>query len=454
MEVLKNQREFFRTQQTKQIAFRKRSLKRLQKEIESKEDAICDALYADFKKPRFETLVAESQFVLSELKLAIKNLELWARPERKSSSLANWPSSDHIYKEPYGSVLIIAPWNYPFQLVFTPLIGALAAGNTVVVKPSEATPNTSKIIQEIITGVFPKEYVAVIEGGVAVSQQLLTQDWDYIFFTGSTRVGKIVYESAAKHMTPVTLELGGKNPCIVDQTAVIDLSAKRIVWGKFLNAGQTCIAPDYILVHRKVKDKLITSIKRHIINCFGPAIETSPNYARLVNEKHYQGLKEMLVGENIIFGGETNDRDNFMAPTLIDTPKMEGKVMKGEIFGPILPIITYETIEEIANLISRYDKPLATYVFSTDRKFQDKIISDFSFGGGAINDTIIQITNKNLPFGGVGPSGIGAYHGKETFELFSHHKAIIKKANWIDPPFRYPPYTLPIRLIKKIKHLF
>lgn len=305
MDILKRQRDFFDSQQTKNLAFRKMALKDLQKEIELREDAICDALYADFKKPKFETLAAETQFVLAELKLAIKNLALWARPERKSGTLLNWPSSDWIYKEPYGSVLIIAPWNYPFQLVFAPLIGAIAAGNTAVVKPSEATPNTSRIVQEIITTVFMPEHVSVVEGGVEVSQRLLSQKWDYIFFTGSTRVGKIVYESAAKHLTPVTLELGGKNPCIVDDTAAINLAAKRIVWGKFLNAGQTCIAPDYILVHSRVKDKLIEALKRSIEHSFGKSVETSPDYTRLVDEKHYNGLKAMLQGEAILYGGET-----------------------------------------------------------------------------------------------------------------------------------------------------
>ncbi|MDV7139007.1 aldehyde dehydrogenase [Maribacter sp. TH_r10] len=454
MEVQKTQIEFFNSQETKSVAFRKKALKRLQKEIEAKEEAICDALYADFKKPRFETLAAETQFVLAELKLAIKNIELWTRPERKSSTLLNWPSSDWIYKEPYGSVLIIAPWNYPFQLVFAPLIGAIAAGNTVVVKPSEATPNTSKIVDEIITAVFLPEHVSVVEGGVEVSQQLLAQKWDYIFFTGSTRVGKIVYESAAKHLTPVTLELGGKNPTIVDQTASLSLAAKRIVWGKFLNAGQTCIAPDYILVHNSVKNKLIEALKESIIKCYGNPIEDSPDYARLVNAKHYAGLKDMLQGETILFGGETNDSDNYLSPTLVDEPKMDSALMKGEIFGPILPIIAFDNLKDIDKYISHYGKPLATYLFSTDKKFQQKIISEYSFGGGAINDTVIQITNKKLPFGGVGPSGIGSYHGKTSFDLFSHQKAIIKKPNWLDVPLRYPPYNLPLKFIKKVKHLF
>ncbi len=454
MELLQKQRDFFATQQTKDISFRKKALKKLQKEIISREDDIAEAIYKDFKKPKFETLAAETQFVLAELKLVIKNIELWARRERKSATLMNWPSSDWIYKEPYGAVLIIAPWNYPFQLAFAPLIGAIAAGNTVVVKPSEVTPNTAKIISEIVASVFVPEHVSVVEGGVEVSQNLLAQKWDYIFFTGSTRVGQIVYESAAKHLTPVTLELGGKNPCIVDSTASIALAAKRIVWGKFLNAGQTCIASDYILVHSSIKDKLISALIKNITKCYGENIEASPDFSRTVNKGHYKGLKAMLEGEEIIFGGNSNDEDNYLAPTLVNEPKLDSKLMHGEIFGPILPIIAYETEDDIHKYIMNYGKPLATYVFSNNKKFQKKVIDTYSFGGGAINDTVIQITNKKLPFGGVGASGIGAYHGRTSFDIFSHQKAIIKKANWLDAPLRYPPYNLPMKLVKKVKHLF
>lgn len=454
MEILLKQRAFFLSQQTKDVAFRKKALKKLQKEIIAREDDICDAVYADFKKPKFETLAAETQFVLAELKLTLKNIELWARPERKSATLMNWPSSDWIYKEPYGTVLIIAPWNYPFQLAIAPLIGAIAAGNTVIIKPSETTPHTSKIIVELIDSVFEADHVTVIEGGVDVSQKLLAQKWDYIFFTGSTRVGKIVYESAAKHLTPVTLELGGKNPCIIDPSASIDLAAKRIVWGKFLNAGQTCIATDYILVHNSVKKPLIEALTKSIKASYGDDVELSTDYARTVSQAHFTNLKKMLVGEEILFGGISNDDDNYLSPTLVNQPNLDSKLMQGEIFGPILPIIGYDTEEEIHKHIMNYGKPLATYVFSTNKKFQNKIINTYSFGGGAINDTVIQITNKKLPFGGVGSSGIGAYHGKTSFELFSHQKAIIKKANWLDAPLRYPPYNLPMKLVKKIKHLF
>ena len=453
-DILQTQRDFFQTQQTKDIAFRKQSLKRLQEEIVKREDAICDALYADFKKPKFETLAAETQFVLAELNYTLKKIDSWASPTRVSASWMNWPSSDYIYKEPYGAVLVIAPWNYPFQLAIAPLIGAIAAGNTAVVKPSEVTPHTAAIISEIIKAVFDPAHVTVVEGGVEVSQQLLAETWDYIFFTGSPQVGKIVYESAAKHLTPVTLELGGKNPCIVDDTASIALTAKRIVWGKFLNAGQTCIASDYILVHENVKDKLVEALKENITKCYGQNVEASPDFSRMVSDKHYKNLKDMLEGEDILFGGHSNDADYFLSPTLVNEPKMDSKLMEGEIFGPILPVISYKTEDDIHKYITNYGKPLAAYVFSNNKKFQQKIINTYSFGGGAINDTVIQITNKRLPFGGVGQSGIGAYHGKITFDIFSHHKAIIKKANWFEAPVRYPPYNVPIKFVKKIKHLF
>ncbi|MDT7828294.1 aldehyde dehydrogenase [Pricia sp. S334] len=454
MEQLKIQRDFFRTHRTKDVGFRKKALRRLQQEIIAREDAICDAIYADFKKPRFETLAAETQFVLADLKHTLKKMASWARPEKVGSSWMNWPSSDYIYKEPYGNVLIIAPWNYPFQLAIAPLIGALAAGNTAVIKPSEVTPHTAAIVSEIIKAAFKPEYVTVVEGGVETSQRVLAEKWDYIFFTGSTRVGQIVYESAAKHLTPVTLELGGKNPTIVDGTAAIATAAKRIAWGKFLNAGQTCIATDYVLVDSSVKQKLVEELKKSITDFYGENIENSPDYARTVSEKHYSGLKDMLKGEEILFGGNTNDSDNYLSPTLVNEPKLGSKLMEGEIFGPILPIISYENEADIDRHIAKYGKPLATYVFSNRKSFQKKIIDTYSFGGGAINDTVIQITNKRLPFGGVGASGIGAYHGRTSFDLFSHQKSIIKKANWLDIPLRYPPYTMPLKFVKKVKHLF
>ena len=445
-------KDYFKSGQSKKTAHRISVLKGLRAAIIRHEDAICDALYRDFKKPRFESLATETQFVLAELNYILKNLEWWGKPQKVSGSLSNFPSRDWIQHEPYGSVLIIAPWNYPFQLCISPLIGAVAAGNTVVLKPSEFTSHTASLIEKIVGEVFDPGHVAVIQGGVETSQELLAQKWDYIFFTGSTRVGKIIYQHAAKQLTPVTLELGGKNPCVIDATANISLSAKRIVWGKFMNAGQTCIAPDYLLVHQSVKEKLVGEIVKRIEKSYGKEINASPDFARIATKSHFARLVGMLAGQELLFGGDHEASDKYISPTLLDEPSLDSEVMKDEIFGPLLPIISYQVEEDLEEIILRYEKPLALYVFSNDRKFQKRIINNFSFGGGAINDTVIQITNKNLPFGGVGNSGIGGYHGKHSFELFSHKKGIIKKSNWMELPVRYAPYKAFVKLAKWFKH--
>jgi aldehyde dehydrogenase (NAD+) len=448
-----DQKKFFNTGRTRDLRFRKTLLKKLRKEIIRHEDAICNALYADFKKPKFETLIAETQFVLAELDLIYRHLELWAKPERVPSSLVNFPSSDRIYKEPYGSVLIISPWNYPFQLTLLPLIAAVAAGNTVALKPSEFTPETGEIIDKIVRAVFNPAHVSVFRGDAEISKKLLKEKWDYIFFTGSTGVGKIVYESAARQLTPVTLELGGKSPCIVDQTALPAQAARRIAWGKFLNAGQTCIAPDYILVHEQIKDRLVEELIISITNFFGDHPENSSDLARIISDRHFKRLIGLLDGEQILFGGQHNPDDRFIAPTLVDEPGRESTIMQEEIFGPLLPIISYRDEEELGSWINAHGKPLATYIFSKRRSFQKRVIEEFSFGGGVINDTLVHIGNKNLPFGGVGQSGIGSYHGKRSFDTFTHHKAVIRRGTWLDLKFRNPPYTLPLKLLKKLKHI-
>lgn len=432
------------------IQYRKETLTRLLYSIEENESRIIEALYKDFKKPEFEAVLTETNYVIGDLKQTIKNLKCWAKPKRVLPSILNFPSSDYIYSEPYGKVLVISPWNYPFQLALCPLIAAVAAGNSVVLKPSELTPNTSSIIAEIISKVFTKNHVEVIEGGVEVSQNLLAQKWDYIFFTGSVAVGKIVAKAAAEYMTPVTLELGGKNPCIIDETANIKLAAKRIVWGKFINAGQTCIAPDYLLVQEKVKLELVEHLKLEITNAYSDNPELSPDYSRIVNTRNWERLIKLIEPEKVLFGGQINSEDCYLGPTLIDETSFESPVMKEEIFGPILPILSYENESELDAIISKYDKPLSLYVFTTKDKFAEKIIQKFSFGGGCINDTVIHFSNNRLPFGGVGHSGIGAYHGKMSFDTFSHKKAIVKKANWLDLPMRYAPYKGKLTLIRKI----
>jgi len=432
------------------IIYRKKKLKQLLQVVINHEKEIISALYNDFKKPEFEVVVTETSYVISDLKDTIKNINSWAKPKWVLPSILNFPSSDYILHEPYGKVLIISPWNYPYQLALCPLIAAVAAGNQVVVKPSELTPNTSKIIAKIISEVFDKEHVEVAEGGIEVSEKLLAQRWDYIFFTGSVAVGKIVAKAAAEFLTPVTLELGGKNPCIIDKNCNIKLTAKRIVWGKFINAGQTCIAPDYIIANSKIKSKLIVALKEEIIIAYGENPEESKDFARIVNTKNWKRLKSFLDNETILYGGKINESDNYIAPTLLEDSKLDSLVMQDEIFGPILPIISYQEESEIEKIISKYEKPLSLYVFSNNTKWAKSIVKKYSFGGGCINDTVVHFSNKRLPFGGVGYSGIGAYHGRLSFETFSHKKAIVNKKTWLDLPIRYAPYSGKIKTLKKL----
>jgi len=448
--LINKQRYFFNSEKTRDISYLKDVLKSLRTEILNREDDIYNALYKDFKKSKFETYLSEIGIVIAELNLVIKNIHKWSKPKRVLPSLLNFPSSDYIYSEPYGSVLIIGPWNYPFQLALAPAIAAIAAGNTVVIKPSELTPNTSQLLENIISKVFQREHVSIIQGGVPETSELLAQKWDYIFFTGSVAVGKIVAKAAAEHMTPVTLELGGKNPCVIDETVNLKLTAKRLVWGKFVNAGQTCIAPDYLLVKPELKASLITHLIEEIEKAYTNNPETSTDYPRIINSKNLNRLTKMLSDSKVIFGGNSNSADNYLSPTLIDEPSLDSEVMRDEIFGPILPILTYSTETDIKTIISRYEKPLAFYVFSNNKTFAKKLMSLYSFGGGTINDTMIHFGNHRLPFGGVGESGIGAYHGRLGFETFSHQKAVVKKANWLDIPMRYAPYKNKIIQLKRM----
>ncbi|MDI1255349.1 MAG: aldehyde dehydrogenase [Flavobacterium sp.] len=432
------------------ISFRKKTLLKLLHNITLHEEAIVEALYKDFRKPAFEAVITETSYVISDLKNTLGKLDAWAKPKKVFPSLLNFPSRDYIYSEPYGKVLIISPWNYPFQLAMCPLIAAVAAGNSVVLKPSELTPATSAIISKIIRETFQVQHVLAVLGDATLAQDLLKKRWDYIFFTGSVHVGKIIAKMAAEHLTPVTLELGGKNPCIVDQTANLPLAAKRIVWGKFINAGQTCIAPDYILVQTNMKRKFIGFLQEEIAKAYGENPELSPDFARIINKENWERLVKMIVPFKVICGGESNADEKYIAPTLIDETDLDSDLMKGEIFGPILPILTYDNQTDLKKIISRYEKPLSLYVFTEDTFFAETIIRNFSFGGGCINDTIIHFSNKRLPFGGVGNSGMGAYHGKMSFDTFSHKKAIVKKANWLDITIRYAPYKKKLKLIRRL----
>lgn len=453
-ELVKAQNDFYKTQKTKDISFRLSLLKALKNEIISKENAIYDALYEDFKKSKFESFISEYGLVISEINLAIKKLKTWSKPKRVKSSILTFPSSDYVYKEPYGTVLVIAPWNYPFLLAIEPLIMAIAAGNTVVLKPSELTKNTSNILTKIIQNVFPKNIAASVEGGIDVATELLAQKWDSIFFTGSTKVGKIVAEAAAKHLTPVTLELGGKSPCIIDDTVDLKLVSRRLVWGKLFNGGQTCIAPDYVIVKSVLKDELITHLKQEIIKRYGENPKDSEDYPRIINDKNLKRLKGLLENTNIVFGGDIDEKSNYMSPTLVDNPSLDDAIMQEEIFGPILPILTYNTEEEINKIILNSVKPLALYLFSKDKSFRDSIIKTYNFGGGVVNDLLVHFGNQRLPFGGIGNSGMGKNHGKHGFDTFSHEKAIMKRGTWIDPSFRYPPYEGKLSLLKKVFKYF
>ncbi|MDI6050051.1 aldehyde dehydrogenase [Flavobacterium sp. XS2P24] len=433
-----------------EIAFRKESLKKLLHNIIENEEAIIKALYDDFKKPAFEAVLTETNYVISDLKETIKNIDSWAKPKKVFASLLNFPSSDFIYSEPYGNVLILSPWNYPFQLALCPLVAAVAAGNKVTLKPSELTPNTSNIISKIITETFAVKDVVVITGDATIAQELLNQRWDYIFFTGSVAVGKIVAKAAAENLTPVTLELGGKSPCIVDETANLELSARRIVWGKIINAGQTCVAPDYILVHHKMKATFVKLLIQEIEKALGTNPEESSDFARIINLKNWERQLRLLENQEILFGGQSNKETLYLAPTLLDEPKMDSLVMKEEIFGPILPILSYESKSDIEKIISSFEKPLSLYLFSQNKSFIDEVLQKYSFGGGCINDTVIHLANNRLPFGGVGNSGMGAYHGKLSFDIFSHKKAIVKKGTWLDLQMRYAPYKDKLKTIQKL----
>lgn len=447
--IIESQKEFFSSGVTKDLRFRLNQLELLYNLIVNYEDEITNALYLDLNKSEYESYLTEIGFTLSEIRFIRKRLRQWAKPKKVKTTLSLFPAKSYIYSEPYGVTLIISPWNYPFQLSISPLIGAIAAGNCIVIKPSEYSINTSKILSKLINENFPSNYIKVIEGGIETNQLLLKEKFDYIFFTGSVNVGKIVMQEASKHLTPVTLELGGKSPCIVDKDADLKLAAKRIVWGKFVNAGQTCVAPDYLLVHSDVKEKLISLMIDEIQKMYYANKKIESYYPRIIHEKRFNHLLSLLDNENIIFGGVGNFNNLIIEPTIIDNVRFNSPVMQEEIFGPILPIITFESIEEVIKNVNEQDKPLALYIFSNSKKFQDTIINSISHGGGCINDTIMHLATPNLPFGGIGSSGIGSYHGKASFDTFSHKKSILKRGK-IDIALRYPPYNKSKKWLKRI----
>jgi aldehyde dehydrogenase (NAD+) len=447
-EIVKNQREYFKTGKTRPISERRNALVRLRSAIKSNEEAIYQALLDDLNKPRSESYVCEIGLVYEEIGYQLRNVGKWARARRVKTPLAHFSSKSFVSPEPYGTVLIMSPWNYPIQLTLSPLAGAIAAGNTAVIKPSAYAPRTSSVISKIISDAFVPEYITVVEGGREENSALLDEKFDYIFFTGSTAVGRLVMERASRHLTPVSLELGGKSPTIVDESADIALSARRIAFGKTVNAGQTCVAPDYLFIHKSVKERFVECYKKALSEFFpGGDLSDMPH---IINDKHFKRLVGLMDGERCVVGGGVDEAKRLIEPTLLDGVTYESKIMGEEIFGPILPMIEYENIDECINYIRSGAKPLALYLFTRDKSIENRILNSCSFGGGCINDTIIHVATTEMGFGGVGESGMGAYHGKSSFDTFTHYRSIIKKRLFPDLKMRYRPYTeAKDRLIKK-----
>ena len=451
-ELLNLQKRYLENKKTISVDERINNLKKLKNTIKKYEKDIIKALEIDLGKHIFESYTTEIGFVYSSIDYTIKNIKKWAKVKEVKNDLAQLPGKSYIYKCHYGSVLIIGPYNYPFQLLIEPLVGAISGGNTVVLKPSEYTTNLELIIIKMIEEVFNKEYVAVVTGDYKVNSKLLDLNFDYIFFTGSVNVGKIVMEKASKNLIPVTLELGGKSPVIVDNTANLKVSAKRIIWGKLINAGQTCVAPDYVLAHEDIYEDLIKEFIKYIKEFYGKDIKSNKEFGRIVNNKHMNRLKNILEydKEKIVYGGEVDFENRFISPTIIKDADLNDKVMSEEIFGPILPVIKYKNIEDIKYYISHHKNPLALYVFSEDEAFSEDIITRFSFGGGCVNDTISHVASNYLPFGGIGSCGMGSSHGKNSFVTFTHSKSIVKKSTKLDIKLVFPPYKNRLNTIKKV----
>ena len=449
--IFKNQKEFFESGKTINVDYRIKNLKKLNDIIKKNEDKILNELKKDLGKSNFEGYVTEVGILYDDINFHIKNVKKWSSEEKRKSPIVYYPSKSYIYKEPYGVTLIIGPFNYPFQLVIAPLIGAISAGNTAIIKPSENSRNIALLLEKLINENFPEGYLRVVNplGGKETVSLLLDKPFDYIFFTGSVRVGKLVMQKAAQHLTPVTLELGGKSPCIVDSDAKLKLAAKRIVWGKFLNAGQTCVAPDYLCVHKSVKDELLKLIINERIQ-FGENVRNSEDYPRIVNKSSLERLSGYLNDGKIYYGGNIDEDNLYMEPTLIIKPDLNSPLMSDEIFGPILPILVYENLDNVIKFINHREKPLALYYFSESKKKIKYVLTSTTSGGVTINDTIIHVANPNLPFGGVGNSGVGKYHGKESFETFTHNKSVMKRGTFIEFNIRFAPYKNKLNLVKRI----
>lgn len=450
-EIVRKQRHFFYKGATLDINFRIKALKKLRASIQAHQPQINAALKTDLGKSSFESYMCESGLVLSEISYILKHIHSFSCEKTVHTPLAQFHSRSYRKPSPYGVVLVMSPWNYPFLLTFDPLVDAIAAGNTVVLKPSAYSPATSSIICEIVRECFPEQYVAVITGGRAENTCLLQESFDYIFFTGSQAVGKEVMKQASAHLTPVTLELGGKSPCIIDKSANLKLAAKRIVFGKYLNCGQTCVAPDYLYCHKDVKDELIRLIQKQIRKQFGKAPLDNKDYGKIINEKHFNRILNLIDPARVVQGGNGNPATLQIEPTVMDNVTFQDAVMQEEIFGPVLPVLTFDSVEEVIHKVNSMAHPLALYIFAQDRGVAEKVTASCGFGGGCINDVIIHLATSEMPFGGFGESGMGSYHGEKGFETFSHYKSIVDKKTWIDLPMRYQPYR---KIYDKLIHLF
>lgn len=449
-ELIKEQRAFFNNRTTGDISFRKQSLTALQKAIRKYEKELSEALRKDLGKAPFESYMTEIGFILSEIRHTLKHLDKWAAAKRCKTPLFLFGSTSHTRPEPYGIVLILSPWNYPVQLLLAPLVGAIAAGNCAILKPSPRTVHTNHILGKLISETFPPQYIAFLETDNRQTDNLLKQHFDYIFYTGGVAFGKRIMMAAAKNLTPVTLELGGKSPCIVDNDAHIQIAARRIVWGKYLNCGQTCVAPDYIFVHREVKDKLITALQAEIERQYGKSPQESPDYPRIISQDHFYNLLLLLKQGHIVAGGKYDDKDLYIAPTVISGILPENRIMSEEIFGPILPLLDFDDIDNVIDYVNNQEKPLALYYFGQNKKKARYVLQNTSSGGACINDVVTHVANTHLPFGGVGSSGTGAYHGKYSFDTFSHTRSIVQSTTRFNIGMKFAPYDGKLKWLKKI----
>jgi aldehyde dehydrogenase (NAD+) len=447
--LIMRQRAYFQTGATRPLAFRRSQLQKLRIAIETREKSFLEALHADLHKSEQEAYGAEIGLSLSELRYALRYLPSWMKPQRRQTPLLAWPARGFIQPEPYGIALIIGPWNYPFQLLISPLVGAMAAGNCIVLKPSELAPETTAVMPQLISAMFPEEYIAIVQGNCDVAKALLREKFDTIFFTGSTKIGRVVMSAAAQQLTPVTLELGGKCPCLVCADAPLDIAARRIVWGKFMNAGQTCVAPDFILVDHRIRDRFLVMLKQAIREFYGDDPHQSPDYGRIINQENFERLTSFLNTGQIIHGGQNDPSDLYLAPTILVGVPNDAPVMQEEIFGPILPVLEFNTLEEALNLLRDRRTPLALYLFTKDRATQEHVLATTRSGGVCLNDTVMHMIGKQLPFGGLGDSGLGAYHGQASFNCFTHWRSVMRCSLIFDPKIRYPPPRISLTLLRR-----